>query len=348
MPEVDNNDFSTIELEDKTSRCESIEDLRNEIMPLLKSQEDRWKEKIREILKSSGLTKKEFAKSCGVSRVTLDKWLAGSIPNSRERFINIGLTAGYERSEMDRLLQRYGRYPGLYAKSLEDLVCLFVLEHRESLCCGENDSAVEVYEKILAEIKSKMFGVNGEDGSDLATAVVESRLLTIKEKTELEEFVESNASVFFLSFRKLYSYILATVIANEDEEINTSTYAMAQVQGWSSSLRQCISAIKQNKWYPTRNKIISIGIHLSMDYEQINQMLDIAHMEPLCAKNIFENVIIFILNDAELTLGLKKGEPGYDMSGLAVYANTVLEELDEPEISGFISELQIPDPDDEK
>ena len=86
---------------------------------------------------------------------------------------------------------------------------------------------------------------------------------------------------------------------------------MAQIQGWSSSLRQCVSAINQNKWYPTRNKVISLGLHLSMDHEQIDELLELAHMEPLCAKN----------------------------------AREILSKLKLPEIDSFLAEL--PEEDDE-
>ncbi len=347
MHEEVNTDYTTVELEDKVSRCESTEELKEEILPLIRAQSVNWSEKIGEIFKASGLGKKEFAQRCGISRVMLDKWLKGALPNSRERFIRIGLSAGYGKEEMDRLLQRYGRYPGLYAKSLEDLVCLYVMGHADSFASDKDSSLYDAYEEILNEIRTRILSSGSGSDEEVRTTVLERRLSEVSDKDELAAFIDENSSVFAMSFRKLYSYILTNLDANEDD-IYSSSYAMAQIQGWSSSLRQCISAIKQNKWYPTRNKIISIGFHLSMDYDQINEMLEIAHMEPLCAKNIFESVLIYILNDAALSIGLDKGEEGYDLSGLCLYGNDILKELDIPEISEFIAEIRIPDPDDER
>ena len=114
---------------------------------------------------------------------------------------------------------------------------------------------------------------------------------------------------------------------------------MAVVQGWSSSLRQCVSAIRQNKWYPTRNKIISLGLHLSMDHEQVDKMLELAHMEPLYAKNIFESVIIFILDTASLNNIFDTESDEFDPDELCKYARKILSELDYPEMDTFISEL---------
>ena len=340
-------EFSTLDLEDKESRCESIEELKEEIIPLLKTQSEQWREKIGDIFNGSGLTKTDFAKKCGISRVMLDKWLEGAIPNSRERFIRIGLVAGYGKDEINRLLQRYGGYPGLYAKSLEDAVCFFVIEHAESLT-AEGGSLYDIYEDILGEIRSRILSEDDGPAEDLATTTLERKLSEVGDKDELAVFVDRYSAVFAMSFKKLYSYILVNLEANKDDYLNTSTSAMAEAQGWSSSLRQCISAIKQNKWYPTRNKIISIGFHLSMDYDQINEMLDIAHMEHLCAKNIFESVVIYVLNDAELNLGLEKGEDGYDPTGLCDYAYKIMADLDIPEITDFISEIRIPDPEAER
>jgi len=76
-----------------------------------------------------------------------------------------------------------------------------------------------------------------------------------------------------------------------------------------------------------------------MDHEQINEMLNLAHMEPLCAKNIFESVIMFILDDASLNDMLNTESEDYDPDELCRYAREVLSELELPEIQSFLSEL---------
>ena len=74
---------------------------------------------------------------------------------------------------------------------------------------------------------------------------------------------------------------------------------MAESQGWSSSLKRDIYKILKKEWDPDRETIISMGIHLEMDTEQVDLMLGMAHMEPLCAKNAYECAVMFILEDVK-------------------------------------------------
>lgn len=84
------------------------------------------------------------------------------------------------------------------------------------------------------------------------------------------------------------------------DETQMSIQELAEQQNWSSSLRHCISEIRSGRWFPTRRKLISLGVHLNMDLEEVNQMLELAQMEKLCTKNPEEAVLIFALEDARL------------------------------------------------
>lgn len=65
-------------------------------------------------------------------------------------------------------------------------------------------------------------------------------------------------------------------------------------------MKQAIYDIKNECWFPTRLKVISIGVHLNMTIEELNHMLYLAKMGPLCQQSPFESVIIFSLRDAAL------------------------------------------------
>ena len=54
--------------------------------------------------------------------------------------MKIGMAAHYDIPRMNQLLQRYGQYPELYSKSLEDCICIFVLNN------DYGDDAAEKYE----------------------------------------------------------------------------------------------------------------------------------------------------------------------------------------------------------
>jgi len=339
-----NGRFETVFIKDEIARCETPEELREVVFPMIRSQQEEWARKINGIINEKGFSKVRFAELCGVSRVSVDKWCKGAVPKNRETFLKIGLAAGYTIEQMDRLLQRYGRYPALYSKSLEDCVCIYVINH------GYGEDAYIKYQEILKKIKDNIIRPdNAEDMEDITTVRFDAKLSEVLDEDELEMFVRENTATFSNAYHKLYAYVKMNIAANYMEPTGVKNiFEMAVVQGWSSSLRQCVSAIRQNKWYPTRNKIISLGLHLSMDHDQIDEMLELAHMEPLCAKNIFESVIMFILDDASLNDILNKESEDYDPDDLCDYAREILGSMELPEIHEFLSELPEEDYDWEK
>lgn len=328
----------TVYMKDEIAKCEDIAELEEKILPLIKTQREQWAKKVNEIIAENKYTKSKFAELCGVSRVSVDKWCKGAIPKNREMFLKIGMAAGYDIERMNQLLQRYGRYPALYSKSLEDCVCIFVLSH------DYGAETINKYRYILNRIKENIIRDASAEAENISTVKFDEKLSGVQDEDELEKFVVENIEIFSFSYHKFYAYVKICINVNY-QEFSSSVFDMAQGQEWSSSLRQCVSAIRQNKWYPTRNKIISLGLHLSMDHDQIDKMLTLAHMEPLCAKNIFESVIMFILDDASLNNMLDADSDKYDPDELCRYARAVMEKLDLPEIEDFISEL--PEVDDE-
>lgn len=332
------NNSMTVYIMDEISRCEDVEELKEKIIPLIKTQQEQWSKKINEIIEENGYTKSEFAEMCEVSRVSVDKWCKGSIPKNRETFFKIGMAAHYNIDLMNQLLQRYGRYPALYSKSLEDCICMFVLER------NLGKETLNKYQYILKKVKDAIIKDNLEEKENVSTDKFDKSLLEIQDEDELERFITENIAIFSFTYHKFYAYVKMCINANYIRYAD-SISDFAVIQSWSSSLKQCVSAIRQNKWYPTRNKIISLGLHLSMDHDQIDEMLELAHMEPLCAKNIFESVIIFILEDASLNNILDVNSDEFDPDELCRYAREILSNFDLPEIESFISEL--PEAEDE-
>jgi transcriptional regulator with XRE-family HTH domain len=330
------NTLKTIVLDGELGDCEDLEDLKEKIFPRIKRREESWKIKICGILSETGYTKAKFAGLCGVSRVALNKWCNGSIPRNRETFLRIGIAAGYGEVQINRLLQRYGLFPGLYSKNLEDLVCRFVINRDYGL------ETMEKYDYILERIKEAI--IPSDTVVDMSTEMFDEKLSVVRDENELQSFIAENSSVFLSAYHRFYAYVKMNIEANYSE-FGGSVFELAEGQGWSSSLRQCVSAIRQNKWYPTRNKIISLGLHLSMDREQIDEMLGLARMEPLCAKNLFESIIIFVLEDACLNNMLDTESEEYDPDELCRYAREVLDKLGMPELEFFKPELSEMDED---
>lgn len=324
--------MSTRVLSGEIENCADIDELKQNVFPLWFTQQEQWTEKINEILTECNMSKSAFAHASGISRVSVNKWCNGAIPKNRETFLRIGMTAGYDIEQMNQLLTRYGRYPELYPKSLEDCVCIFILEHQYGL------QAIDEYKKLLDRIRANITEQPVIPGGDIPTEQFYQRVKDLKSEMELEWFVNSNSETFKKAYMKFYAYVIRMIKDNYLQN-GEPLYDLVAAQKWSSSLKQCAYAIFQKKWYPTRNKIISLGLHLSMDRAQINKMLELAHMEPLCAKNLFEGVIIFILENASLNELIGDNANCYDPDELFDYVRSVLLEMDLPEVEFFISEF---------
>lgn len=333
------SEITTGYLYDVASRSESLEEYKK-LLVSIADQKKNWIQIIKQIVSDNGYSASEFGKICGVSRQAAQKWMNGAVPKKRETFIRIGFAAHYNLEQMNYFLQRYGRCNKLYPKCLEDSVYIFVLnsdtiEHTYQSC----QSIIDLLKVELTTTEE-----DNQNESFETIALLES-LSSLSTLPEMLAFVAENTSVYRDQYSKLYAYVEDFIQRNllSDGIEEDSVYNLANSQQWSSSLRHCVSEISQKKWYPDRNKIISLGIHLNMDVEQINKMLELAQMEELCAKNPFENAIIYALENAQLEDVIYTD--GTDT--LCVYVRRVLESLDYSGVDFFMDELPEDYDDDE-
>ena len=333
------SEITTGYLYDVASRSESLEEYKK-LLVSIADQKKNWIQIIKQIVSDNGYSASEFGKICGVSRQAAQKWMNGAVPKKRETFIRIGFAAHYNLEQMNYFLQRYGRCNKLYPKCLEDSVYIFVLnsdtiEHTYQSC----QSIIDLLKVELTTTEE-----DNQNESYETIALLES-LSSLSTLPEMLAFVAENTSVYRDQYSKLYTYVEDFIQRNllSDGIEEDSVYNLANSQQWSSSLRHCVSEISQKKWYPDRNKIISLGIHLNMDVDQINKMLELAQMEELCAKNTFENAIIYALENAQLEDVIYTD--GTDT--LCVYVRRVLESLDYSGVDFFMDELPDDYDDDE-
>lgn len=289
--------YSTERMFDYIIQCDNYDDFRKNVLAVLEDQKVQWKNQINAVVSNSPYTKKEFAGLCQVSRMTLQKWCEGAVPQNREMFIRIGFAANFTLEEMNHFLRRYGKYSVLYPKSLEDSVYIYVLSsetipHQYKIC-----------EEMIAQLKKE---IQEETTEDSRSAVYETgqmlaQLMDIKTKEEMAFFIQSHKEAYKTAYRNFYHYVIMYIRLNSRNVTDGRPYSLNLLtEGWPSSLRKCLYAIENQKWYPMRRKVISLGLHLNMDLDQINDMLCLAKMEPLCAKNPAESAVIYALEDAKL------------------------------------------------
>lgn len=293
--------YTTSIIESSLNNCDDIEELKHKILPLLQDQRSAWMKKIEEILFDKNYTCKQLAQLCQVSEPAVRKWRKGSLPQSRDMYIRIGFAAGYNLEQMNAFLKRYGKCPQLYIKSLEDSVCVFVLESNYLA------HTYETYLRVLDVVKQELQGITENPHTAYTTGHLSDYFANLKSLEEMIAFAKTHAPSYKQAYSRLYSYIIAFLHVNLQNEHTVqgdgrkaSFHAMATESQWSSSLRHCISEIRNKRWFPLRHKVISLGLHLSMDTDAINRMLQYAQMEPLYAKNPVEASIIWAIEEAKL------------------------------------------------
>lgn len=289
--------YGTNDLQQELLQCDNLDDLKEEILPKLQEQRIAWQWKIEQILRENEYSVTEMAKLCEVSAPSVRKWCKGSLPQSREMFIRIGFAAHYDLAEMNRFLQRYGRYPQLYAKSLEDSICIFILSSKNL------PHTYQCYRRLLESMQADISGRKPDAQTVYATTEMEAYITRIQDEELMRQFVQEHVGEYRSAYDKLYKYIQTYLNRNRMssvDETQMSIQELAEQQNWSSSLRHCISEIRSGRWFPTRRKLISLGVHLNMDLDEVNQMLELAQMEKLCTKSPEEAVLIFTLEDARL------------------------------------------------
>lgn len=206
---MDNNQLETFFIKDAIAKCEDIEELKDKIFPLLRTRQEEWSRKVNEIITENKYKKTKFAELCGVSRVTVDKWCKGVLPKNRETFLRIGMVAGYDIEKMNQLLQRYGQYPALYSKSLEDCICIFVISH------NYGDETLIMYKYILNKIKESIIrDEDAEEVENISTIKFDSKLSEVRDEDGLEQFITDNIAMFANAYHKFYAYVKMNISAN--------------------------------------------------------------------------------------------------------------------------------------
>lgn len=324
--------YSTGIIEEILDTCDDIESLKQDLLPKLQDQRTAWQEKLESILVETGLSCKQFASLCQVSEPAVRKWRNGALPQSRDMYIRVGFAAGYDLQQMNSFLQRYGRCPQLYIKSLEDSACMFVLQ---------SDSLPRTYAQyrlVLEKLREALEGEETQTQLSYGTQRLEEYFAGVLDQQEMVDFIKANAASYRQSYGRLYSYVLAFLRINASgllDDSLASFHSMASESGWSSSLRHCISEIRNHRWFPLRQKIISLGLHLNMDVDDINTMLRYAQMERLYPKNPVEAAVIFAVEDAKLNEVIFRD--GSD--DLCQYVKEILQKLDLNDSEYLINDL---------
>ena len=307
---------NTIFHDNTVRECDDIEEMLTVAKSILQTHEN-WKHFFNEELGKRGLTVNKFGRICGVSYNTVKKWSEGTLPKTRDNFIKIGLALRYSVLEINRLLNRYGKYSALYPKAWEDAVCMFIINNYKS---DTSVNLVKKYEELKSKYSMVVKGVEepyNPAANKNGTAAVLRALEKSKDEEEFDEFMKSHIPSFADSHGKLIKFIdnfIAAVDERNELQIigekskdykNKNIFKKDQDVTVRSGYRRnrrfrtvCdtqLSKLRNHRELPTRKNLVILGIYLNMGLEEVNILLNLANMEPLCPKDTVECMLIYAL-----------------------------------------------------
>lgn len=284
------NKRNTIDVNEEVSKCESLEELQK-ILNENSNYYPVWKQYINQLAEQKHLSYVQFAKACHCSRNTVKKWCReGAMPQNRETFLKIGLGLRLTLEQCNELLTRYGKYQRLYGKNMEDAVCIFVIQHYP-----QEGDPYESYLQLKEHLLKRMREYKKENKELLDTSEIEEQLMTLQSREEFEQFICENVVFYKKSYQKLSDFIRMFIEAKGD-----NIHQFVQTYALHFSYEKMLSALRHRDECPNRVRLILLGVNLNMSIEQINYMLSLAYMEPLCATDNLECIIMYAVENAYL------------------------------------------------
>lgn len=234
---------------------------------------------------------------CGVSVDTVRKNWKKKFPDKRLNAVLLGMALHMSMEEINLMLNRYGKQPTLYAKSMTDSICIYMIQ---SKAYNKKDSLSKQYESIKEHIlnllKEKdlktIVSRKNKLKKSLDTFTINKKLIDIINEEDFYKHIVSHLDEFHAANANLYDFIEEYMIENDFTMHTVSTY-----EGLNPNYNTRYSHIKQTCECPSRNDLIALGIALRMSVDELNHMLALAHMEPLYPKDRVEAAIIFVLFD---------------------------------------------------
>ena len=278
---------------DEVGRCESLDELKSILDQKSDCYQD-WKYFINRLVEKNHLNYTQMGKICHCSKNTVKKWCnEGTLPQNRDVFIKIALGMYMSLPNTNDLLQRYGKYSALNPKVLGDAVAIFALNHPQK---NTEYDPVDYYHYLLERCKRKLdASAAGETTQDIDTQVFAEEMLEGETEQEFEQFILKYSGVYKTAYKKLLQYLEAFIKAHSN-----NIHEFIQQHGLNASFEKMLSNLKHKGEVPKRMKLIVLGLHLNMSLQQLNDMLALAYMEPICSKDKVECAVLYAVENAYL------------------------------------------------
>lgn len=261
-----------------------------------------WKSNLRCMLIDHGLSYIKIARGCGVPE-RFAKSLVHKIPPKREYVIMLAMMMGLSVDQTNELLVGMAEFQKLYSRNPSDAIWIYLLEKGGS----QNPRALfreyyAVYRNLKREYRRQ------EASKPMDTVIALQRIVEQAHNTELrrgaeqvefivdtnfEEMIWTILPSFENGYQKLLDYLDSFFY---DVHSDNGFGQMVQENlAWKEAYYRKICALRQNQIIPDRAFLIVLGKRMGMNPVQLNRMLELAGMGPLCPRDrLDESVVVYL------------------------------------------------------
>lgn len=269
-------------------QCEDKEEFEKLLSDNEEYYED-WSTYISGLLLSRHVSAKNIAEGCNISESTA-KRIMKTIPSRRENVIKLACILRLDIEQTDILLTRRASFQRLYPKNADDAIWMYILKNGGS-AFPDSDFA-EMKAMFLKLCEQTASGKPAGSMTEVATGLASS---LFAECGDLEQFLFTMYTLipsFEKGYAKLMEYIERLFVmkgASANTLFNDNTNFLKLHYAQTEALRRHVC--------PTRTYLLTLGLHLGLTADGINELLETAGMGPICGKDRLEAAIFYLLEE---------------------------------------------------
>lgn len=280
-----------------------------------------WREYITPLLRKNRLTAKKVSEGCNVSLASASSFTR-VIPSKRENVIMLCMMLKMSVEETNTVLMRWAKFQRLYSKHPEDAIWIYLIEKGSITTPAQSFHDYWEQYLLIADNYRKQCNTHRVLDTDIALGIVKE-FADLSENMNYDSFAKNDMEFkrmvekLLPSFEKGYQRLIQLIdsyfidIEKLDDQLlgmsdlenthgsqkNTPNILFGADKKWLDIYYRKIRDLEKKHRIPSRTFLIALGIRLSLDTEQLNQLLECAGMGKLCPKDRLEGSIVFYLEE---------------------------------------------------
>lgn len=292
------------------SQCEKKEEYER----LLREHQSlyaQWQAHINPLVDGCGLSHEQLAEGCGVSVRSVRSYLK-KIPARREIVIMLAMMMKLSVEETNDLLMRWAKFQQLYSRNPNDAIWIYLLRK------GGSDHPRDLFQSYKAEyerIREERLGAGRHsNGMPMDTEFFYGKIVDRAQQSVhqfrdevddgFRELMKENMNAFDQGYQKLLCYIdgfFYDAEARDNRRIRSGLPVAGSLfregEDWKKAYYSKVRALEKRQTMPCRSFLITLGLRLEMNTDQINRLLDLAGMGPLCPKDKLDGSVVLYLEE---------------------------------------------------